>query len=64
MGQQAGGPWLLAGGCIAAEGGAALLLTYFGPDARLTQAGVLIAVAVAVYALGAWRAQAAVRRLG
>jgi len=58
------GPWLVAGGCVAAGGEAALLLTYFGPGAGLTQARVLIAVAVAVDALGACRAQAAVRRLG
>ena len=64
VGHKAGGPWLLAGGCVAAGGGAALLLAYREPGSGLTQAAVLLAVAVAGYALGAWRAQAAVRRLG
>ena len=63
-GHKAGGPWLLAGGCVAAGGGVGLLLTYHEPGTGLTQAGVLIAVAVAGYALGAWRAQMAVRRRG
>jgi len=48
---------------VAAGGGVALLLTYREPGTGLTQAGVLLAAAVASYALGAWRAQVAVRRL-
>jgi hypothetical protein len=64
IGHKAGGPWLLAGGCVAAGGGVALLLTYREPGAGLPQAGVLLAVAVAGYTLAAWRAQVAVRRLG
>ena len=48
---------------MAAGGGVALLLTYGEPGTGLTQAGVLLAAAVAGYALGAWRAQVAVRRL-
>jgi uncharacterized membrane protein len=64
VGHKAGGPWLLAGGCAAAGGGAALLITYREPGTGLTQAFALLAIAVAGYALGAWRAQAAVRRLG
>ena len=64
VGHKAGGPWLFSVGCVVAGGGAALLITYREPDTGLKQAGALLAIAVAGYALGAWRAQVAVRRLG
>lgn len=64
VGHRAGGRWLIAAGCVAAAGGVALLVAYPDAGTGLTQAGVLIAVAVAGYAVAAWRALVAVRRLG